>query len=234
MGSEYGGLHWDNRESGPTPYTRLGPAWRHGGQLVMTLLAPEHFPWSAAVFFGGIITKGEPIERKFSTCLHFDPCSLSRMAQTVKKPAGQSLSKVQKERRRESRRAASARYRECHRSEVLEAGRIRAAQRRAYLASLSPGDPAREAARLKAREASARYHAENRELLALKQRKLHKKAFIKKHGVHAYIQRRFDAPPGPEPEPEPQDNDDDGISWPVDYASAPLICDYDDPCLKRY
>ncbi|KAJ7430085.1 hypothetical protein B0H11DRAFT_1943732 [Mycena galericulata] len=34
----------------------------------------------------------------------------------------------------------------------------------------------------------------NREELALQQRLVRKRAFIKKHGVHAYIQRRFDAP----------------------------------------
>ncbi|KAJ7626012.1 hypothetical protein FB45DRAFT_869131 [Roridomyces roridus] len=43
--------------------------------------------------------------------------------------------------------------------------------------------------------AAARYRAGHREELAAKQQKVRKRAFIAKHGVHKYIQRRFDAPP---------------------------------------
>ncbi|KAJ6455129.1 hypothetical protein C8R47DRAFT_1082863 [Mycena vitilis] len=136
---------------------------------------------------------------------------------------------------RERRRAASARYRERHRTEVLEAGRIRAAERRATLKD-------DEGSRARAREASARYRSQNREELASKQRKVRKAAYIKKHGVHAFIQRRFDAPmpsrevesPSPPPDDPPEanyDGDDEDNGGRV-YA-APLGWDYD-PCLKRW
>ncbi|KAJ7606920.1 hypothetical protein FB45DRAFT_1040641 [Roridomyces roridus] len=46
-------------------------------------------------------------------------------------------------------------------------------------------------------EASARYREGHRDELAAKQRQVRKRSFIAKHGVHAYIQRRFDAPPPP-------------------------------------
>jgi hypothetical protein len=75
----------------------------------------------------------------------------------------------------------------------------------------------------------------------LKQRLVRKRTFIHKHGLHAHIQRRFNAPiPGrKEPESEPEDGDaddeeDEDLSWgPIDSTYAPRICDYEDPCLKR-
>ncbi|KAJ7094437.1 hypothetical protein B0H15DRAFT_946854 [Mycena belliarum] len=97
------------------------------------------------------------------------------------------LERMRVERLEESRRVASAKYRDEHREKVLEAGRVRAARRRAALKD-------DEVAKAKAREASARYRAQHREELALKQRKVRKRAFIQKHGLTAHIQRRFDAP----------------------------------------
>jgi hypothetical protein len=77
----------------------------------------------------------------------------------------------------------------------------------------------------------------HREELALKQRKVRKCAYIHKHGIHAYIQRRFDAPiPGREPDsdPEPAEDAEDDLSWgDVDPSYSARICDYSDPCLKR-
>ncbi|KAJ7900468.1 hypothetical protein B0H13DRAFT_2336573 [Mycena leptocephala] len=147
------------------------------------------------------------------------------------------LSKEKEERRRESRRAASARYRERHRAQVLEAGRIRAAQRCHNLKKLSGREYLAERSRLKAREASARYRAENREALALQERQRRKRAFIDKYGIHAYIQRRFDAPiPSCEPDSDPEDagDENDDLSWgDIGPCVSALICDYIDPCLKR-
>ncbi|KAJ7740501.1 hypothetical protein B0H14DRAFT_3515530 [Mycena olivaceomarginata] len=161
------------------------------------------------------------------------------MATTAKTPSrntkAKELSKQQVERRRESRHAASARYRERHRELVLQAGWERAARRRAHLKTLDPGDEVLEGARAKAREASARYREQNREELALKQRKVRKRAYIKKHGLYAHIQRRFDAPIAvPESDSESEGGEED-YSWgPVGYdaMAAPLICDYVDPFLK--
>ncbi|KAJ7449738.1 hypothetical protein B0H11DRAFT_1928522 [Mycena galericulata] len=140
-------------------------------------------------------------------------------------------STAKEERLRESRRLASEKYRERNRAKVLEAGRVRAARRR-----LATKDDADACAR--AREASARYRAENREELAMKQRKVRKRAYIKKYGVHAYIQRRFDAPlktsklAAPAADPA-SDGDDDNVDFfgPVRY-DAPLISDYHDPLLR--
>ncbi|KAJ6631804.1 hypothetical protein B0H10DRAFT_2206220 [Mycena sp. CBHHK59/15] len=114
---------------------------------------------------------------------------------------------------------------------VLEAGHLRAAKRRAQ----QKDD---EGAKARAREASTRYRAENHEELALKQRKVRKQAFIKKHGVHAYIQRRFDAPIPSREVDEEDDADDDhqGVhddDYRYNASAAPLICDYNDPFLKR-
>ncbi|KAJ7681053.1 hypothetical protein DFH06DRAFT_1120626 [Mycena polygramma] len=119
----------------------------------------------------------------------------------------------------ERNRAAAARYREKHRTEVLEVARIRAAQRRAVLKD----DPE---ARARAREASTRYRSQNREALAGKQRKVRKTAYIKKHGVHAFIQRRFDAPiptrESESPEPNDQANEEDALGEGTS-AAAPAL-----------
>ncbi|KAJ7026242.1 hypothetical protein C8F04DRAFT_1190786 [Mycena alexandri] len=112
--------------------------------------------------------------------------------------------------RLERQAAASARYRERHRAEVLERGRLRAAQRRAELKTQSK--ELREEAKQHARDASARYRARNQEELALKQRKVRKRAHIAKHGIHAYLQRHYGAPSAApeESEPEPDDDGDGG------------------------
>ncbi|KAJ7206095.1 hypothetical protein GGX14DRAFT_568556 [Mycena pura] len=146
-----------------------------------------------------------------------------------KKPKAKKLSRQQMERRRESRRAAQARYRERNREAVLEAGRERSARRRAHLKTLDPGNKVLEGARAKAREAGARYREQNREELALKQRQVRKRAYIRKHGLYAHIQRRFDAPIAvPESDSESEGGEED-LSWgPIGYdaMAAPLICDY--------
>ncbi|KAJ7431874.1 hypothetical protein B0H11DRAFT_2261288 [Mycena galericulata] len=137
---------------------------------------------------------------------------------------------AKEERLRESRRLASERYRAKHRTQVLEAGRVRAARRR-----LAMKDD--DAARTRAKEASARYCAENREELALKQRKVRKRAYIQKHGVHAYIQRRFDAPSKlPQPAAPADAGDDPELAIfdaPTTYY-APIISDYHDPLLRYH
>ncbi|KAJ7624685.1 hypothetical protein FB45DRAFT_1030819 [Roridomyces roridus] len=103
---------------------------------------------------------------------------------------------------------ANARYRDRHRAEVLAARRECAARRRAAQAN-------DKEAHVRALEAAARYRAGHREELAAKQQKVRKRAFIAKHGVHKYIQRRFDAPPPARtPSPPvmfPELDDDD--SW---------------------
>ncbi|KAJ7727336.1 hypothetical protein B0H14DRAFT_2640908 [Mycena olivaceomarginata] len=130
-----------------------------------------------------------------------------------------------------------------NREAVLEAGRERSARRRAHLKTLlQPGDEVLEDARAKAREASARYRerkankVRNREELALQQRQVRKRAYIKKHGLYAHIQRRFDAPIAvPESDSESEGGEDD-LSWgPIGYdaMAGPLICDYVDPLLRR-
>ncbi|KAJ7721063.1 hypothetical protein DFH07DRAFT_784220 [Mycena maculata] len=130
-----------------------------------------------------------------------------------------------------ARAAASVRYREKNREQVLLAGRLQAERRRA----IQKKDPD---ARARAREASARYCARNRDELALQQRQVRKRAFIDKHGVHAYIQRRFDAPLKTKMnDPEPAEEDDsllfyDGTSRMR--IEALMICDYEDPFLKRW
>jgi hypothetical protein len=79
-------------------------------------------------------------------------------------------------------------------------------------------------------------HARNREELALKQRHVCKHAYIKKHGLYAHIQRRFDAPIAvPELDSESEAGEED-LSWgPISYdaMAAPFICDYVDPLLRR-
>ncbi|KAJ7692663.1 hypothetical protein B0H14DRAFT_2651618 [Mycena olivaceomarginata] len=201
-----------------------------------------HSVWPC-LFFPGIFR-----QLCVARLMDFDPTStfVSTMATTAKTPSrnpkAKKLNKQQAERRRESRRAASARHRERHRELVLQAGRERAVRRRAHLKTLQPGDEVLEDARAKAREASARYRernaneVRNREELALQQRQVRKRAYIKKHGIYAHIQRRFDAPIAvPESDSESEGGEDD-LSWgPIGYdaMAAPLICDYVDPCLRR-
>ncbi|KAJ6533825.1 hypothetical protein DFH09DRAFT_1325672 [Mycena vulgaris] len=80
---------------------------------------------------------------------------------------------------------------------------------------------------------------QNRDELAAEQQLVRKKAFIAKHGLHADIQRRFDAPiPSREAEVEDDDQDEDNDPSPdpngYDASAAPMICDYYDPFLKRW
>ncbi|KAJ7894473.1 hypothetical protein B0H14DRAFT_2559252 [Mycena olivaceomarginata] len=177
-----------------------------------------------------------------------------------KKPKAKKLNKQQIKRRRESRRAAQARYRErcaTHSIPLLpphsyhHLGTVKPYSRQggsalpaAVLISrrCKPGDEVLEDARAKAREASARYRernankVRNREELALQQRQVRKRAYIKKHGLYAHIQRRFDAPIAvPESDSESEGEEDD-LSWgPIGYnaMAGPLICDYVDPLLRR-
>ncbi|KAJ7029946.1 hypothetical protein C8F04DRAFT_1264289 [Mycena alexandri] len=150
------------------------------------------------------------------------------------------LTQAQISKRKESRRAASERYRERHRERVLEEGRARAARHRAAL-KMKGEEGLQERARERAREASARYRARNRLELALKQRKVRKAAYIKKYGAQAYVQRRYGDPaptstsaPAPVQDDEPEDDDsDDGDNRGWNEYSAPRICDYVDPCLRR-
>ncbi|KAJ6631639.1 hypothetical protein B0H10DRAFT_2207262 [Mycena sp. CBHHK59/15] len=152
---------------------------------------------------------------------------------TGRKPA-RKPSRAQEQRFLESRCAASVKYRERNRSKVLEAGRLRAAKRRAQQKDdegprLMPERQALDTAPTTFR---------NREELALKQRKVRKQAFIKKHSVHAYIQWRFNAPIPSREVDEEDDADDDhqGVhndDYRYDASAAPLICDYNDPFLKR-
>ncbi|KAJ7649914.1 hypothetical protein FB45DRAFT_858857 [Roridomyces roridus] len=92
-----------------------------------------------------------------------------------------------------------------------------------------------EEAKERAREARARYRENNREILAKKQRLVRKRAFIKKHGVHAYIQRRFDAPmpmtQAPSVQEDVSEGDEDWDGYP---NARPLISPYDDPLFKRW
>ncbi|KAJ7736632.1 hypothetical protein B0H16DRAFT_1466533 [Mycena metata] len=146
---------------------------------------------------------------------------------------------AKEQQKRAARAEASARYRERNREALLESGRARAAHRRAKL-HLRGREYLLERARLRAREASARYRERNREELALKQRQVRKRAYIKKHGVHAYIQRRFDAPipgreaPAEDNDPEPDAATADSSRDEYEYSSAPRICDYYDPCSRCY
>ncbi|KAJ6479772.1 hypothetical protein C8R45DRAFT_933570 [Mycena sanguinolenta] len=105
-------------------------------------------------------------------------------------PTSASFEESKALRRRESNRQASRRYRAKHREKVLEAGCLRAAERRAR----SHGDPD---FRARARAASARYQERNREELALEQRQARKKLYIRKHGVAAYSRWRHGNPISP-------------------------------------
>ncbi|KAJ7111420.1 hypothetical protein C8R44DRAFT_883219 [Mycena epipterygia] len=95
-----------------------------------------------------------------------------------------------------------------------------------------------EGAKLRAREASARYRAEHQEELALMQRQVRKCAFIQKHGIHAHIQCRFDVLLPSAVAQVPDDNVDEEEDPFVDVdaraAFSYSICDYDDPCLKKW
>ncbi|KAF8131364.1 hypothetical protein K438DRAFT_1788288 [Mycena galopus ATCC 62051] len=174
------------------------------------------------------------------------PSSMSRTVNATTTPRRANkkkqpkLSKEEEERKKEAKRVASARYRERNREAVLQAGRERAARRRASLRALKPGHQDLEAACSRAREAGARYRAQNRESLVVKQRLVRKRAYIRKHGIYAHIQRRFDAPIHRDPEPESsgqEEEDDDDDAWgfgrpDLNYI-APRICDYDDPFLRH-
>ncbi|KAJ7512296.1 hypothetical protein B0H11DRAFT_2214100 [Mycena galericulata] len=178
--------------------------------------------------------------------------SAERTASTTVKKA-RDIPAPQTQRQLESHRAASARYRERNRAKVLEAGRKRAAEY-VPLFTVSPEytgskvDHRRRAklknneeARERARQASARYRGRNREELALQQRQVRKRAFIKKHGIHAYIQRRFDAPPrtAAVSTSEEEDPDAEALRNFVFYdgtncSNAPIIIsEYEDPFFPR-
>ncbi|KAJ7795047.1 hypothetical protein B0H14DRAFT_3496439 [Mycena olivaceomarginata] len=97
------------------------------------------------------------------------------------KTSKKTPTEAQRKRRREANRESSARYRERHREELRVTECKRAADQRAYLKTLEPGD---ETAR---GGACARPRAlpplPYRKTLALKQRKARKKVFIEKHGA---------------------------------------------------
>ncbi|KAF8139159.1 hypothetical protein K438DRAFT_722407 [Mycena galopus ATCC 62051] len=169
------------------------------------------------------------------------PPSMSRTVNAITPPRRQKtpqrpkVSKQQEDKRKESRRAASARYCDRNRQVVLQAGRERAARCRAHLRMLEAGNPSLESARACAREASARYRAQNREALTLKQHLVRKHAYIRKHGIYAHIQRRFDAPIHRDLESDGGEDDDDdawGFGRPDPNYVAPRICDYEDPFLR--
>ncbi|KAF8171715.1 hypothetical protein K438DRAFT_2057685 [Mycena galopus ATCC 62051] len=158
-------------------------------------------------------------------------------------------SKEEEERKKEAKRVASARYRERNREAVLQAGRERAACRHASLRAPKPGhqDRSKLPTPEHERQGPATELSEldiifdlNRESLAVKQRLLRKRAYIRKHGIYAHIQCRFDTPIHRDPEPESsgqeeEDDDDDawGFGCPHPNYIAPRICDYDDPLLRR-
>ncbi|KAJ6511746.1 hypothetical protein DFH09DRAFT_1333634 [Mycena vulgaris] len=152
-----------------------------------------------------------------------EPSNLSTICDQVK--AKKKRSRAQQQCFFESRRQASARFREKNCDKVLEAGRLHAAKRRA-------AQKRDEEARARAREASAQYRARNRDELAQKQRLVRKRAFLKKYGLSAHIQRRFDAPISSreqvEDELEPFVNDDA-----PDPAAPIFISDYNDSFLHR-
>ncbi|KAK7033874.1 hypothetical protein R3P38DRAFT_3186188 [Favolaschia claudopus] len=168
----------------------------------------------------------------FAVCWSGSKCSTHPLLRPhfMSAPA-QSRSQAKQQQRRLASADASAKYRDSHREAVLEAGRIRAAARRARLR----GDTERDAlARLKAKESHQRYREGNRDSLALKARKARKKAFIKRHGVHAYIQRSFDAPiPGRDMTP---DDEDEGTGISATEAGNDWCYgnDFIDPLLRRY
>ncbi|KAJ7715349.1 hypothetical protein B0H16DRAFT_1477503 [Mycena metata] len=141
-----------------------------------------------------------PLDR--STCISLTEPSARSTANPPKtsKTTPKPKTTIQLRRRRVAHRAASARYREKNREKVLEADRIRAAERRC--AERNDQD-----ARARAREASARYRAQNRETLASKQREVRKRAYIKKHGTQAYVYKKYSDKPA---QPVIPDDDDDG------------------------
>ncbi|KAJ7106179.1 hypothetical protein C8R44DRAFT_886071 [Mycena epipterygia] len=162
----------------------------------------------SAYFSGGLSTRFDDYA---STTAHHIP----GFASFGKRPC--KLTQQQQERLQESRRAASAQYRERNREQVLEARRLRAARQRAQLKD-------DEEVKVRTREASARYRASHCDELALKQRKVRKKAFIHKHEP----QEKDDAESDNDADVS-QDDSGTGSSY-----SAPLICDYYDPFLKRH
>ncbi|KAF8193984.1 hypothetical protein K438DRAFT_1969275 [Mycena galopus ATCC 62051] len=97
------------------------------------------------------------------------------------------------DRQRESRRLASAHYWERNREAVLKAGREHAARSRAnpQKCTKEEGRVARE----HSRESSSRYRAGHQSELALKQQTARRKAYIMKHSLRAFFDRRL-APPG--------------------------------------
>ncbi|KAJ7198755.1 hypothetical protein GGX14DRAFT_401738 [Mycena pura] len=146
------------------------------------------------------------------------------------KDANPAFSNAKARRKSAAHAAAVARYRERHRDAVLEAERLRAAHRRKNLTG-----EAYLRERERAKEASARYRARHREELALLQRQVRKRAYIKKYGIHAYIQRSFDAPiPGREDTPEPEPAEEQYADADEYSQSWGRISDYVDPLLKRW
>ncbi|KAJ7719859.1 hypothetical protein B0H14DRAFT_3521128 [Mycena olivaceomarginata] len=96
--------------------------------------------------------------------------------------------KAQRKRQHEANRESSARYRERHREELRVIERKRAADRRAHLKTLEPGDKTLEAACACAREHCRHYRIDNQKSLALKQRQARKKAFIEKHEAQEFFE----------------------------------------------
>ncbi|KAJ7367230.1 hypothetical protein DFH08DRAFT_949203 [Mycena albidolilacea] len=148
------------------------------------------------------------------------------------KPRPSAADIAREHRRLESGRAASQCYCEKNRDKVLEAGRLRAAARR-----MRQQDNPKAKAR--AREASARYRERNCEELALQQRQVRKKAFIKKHGLYVHLKRGFAAPPAREPDlpsPGPDDGGDGDTPERYHDPSSGWAAGWWDnnPCLKRW
>ncbi|KAJ7896111.1 hypothetical protein B0H14DRAFT_3426052 [Mycena olivaceomarginata] len=75
------------------------------------------------------------------------------------------------------------------RSCTLPTERKWAADQRAYLKTLEPGDETLEAVCAHTREHCRHYRVNNQKTLALKQRKARKKAFIEKHGAQEHARR---------------------------------------------
>ncbi|KAJ7880719.1 hypothetical protein B0H14DRAFT_2566120 [Mycena olivaceomarginata] len=97
--------------------------------------------------------------------------------------------KAQRKRRCEANRKLLARYRERYWEELHITERKWAADQRAYLKTLEPGDETLEAVCAHTREHCRHYRVNNQKTLALKQRKARKKAFIEKHGAQEHARR---------------------------------------------
>ncbi|KAJ6463066.1 hypothetical protein C8R47DRAFT_1080101 [Mycena vitilis] len=200
---------WDSNKGPVSVYRQY--ADRLVGWFLRQYTDANGNPW----IFAGFVGAGECINLASTFPLAFPTMAASSKTSNGHRPASQrsQMSSTPADARklqqlRERRRAASARYRERHRTEVLEAGRIRAAERRATLKD-------DEGSRARAREASARYRSQNRESSLPSNAK----------------EVESPSPPPDDPPEANYDGDDEDNGGRV-YA-APLGWDYD-PCLKRW